>query len=203
MWQCSADGGGAGPGLSPQIAGLAGGRLQPRNRQMSDEPSRPHQRADGSLWLRIDPASPLHSAVREVEVAREVRRWMAAPRFSQDRWLAKPEVRRIGWLRAVWLLMRESLRPRDELAERLKDIERLILGGHNDAADRQIDRWRSQFADDECQSRVLGLMSLNSYDRGQEREAQFHHFFALLAGSAHPAMIEIFGDTPCDEHLGL
>jgi len=170
---------------------------------MGDEPLEPQRRSDGSLWLPVDPASPLRAALDEFEVVHGRQRWMAAPAFSRRRWLARPALKGIGLLRAACLLLRASMQKRDELAERLCDIEELILAGHNDAADRQIERWRSQFADDERQQRVLGLMSLNRYDCGQEQEARFFHLFALLAGSAHPAMIEIFGDTPCDEHLGL
>lgn len=150
---------------------------------------------EGSLWLRVDGDSPLSTAVSEIEVTPERQRWMAAPEFSRGRVLAKPARQTIGRLSALILLVRESLRPRDDIAERLRDIEELILAGHNDAADRQIDRLRGDYPSEEIKARVLGLVSLNLYDQGNMGKAQYIHEFALLCGSAHPAMIEIFGDT--------
>ncbi len=153
------------------------------------------QRPDGSRWMRVDAESPLGAAVSEIEVVPERQRWMAAPRFSSRRFLARPVHRRIGLIRAAILLVRECLRPRDDIAERLRDIEELIVAGHNDAADRQIDRLRGDYPSDEVKARVLGLVSLNLYDRGNAGKAQYIHECALLCGAAHPAMIEIFGSA--------
>lgn len=164
---------------------------------MDDERPDLRRKPDGSLWLKPSGDSPLSSAVSEVEVVRERQRWMAAPEFSKHRYLAKPAQKQIGLLRAAWILVRQSMRPRDEVGERLRDIEQLILGGHNEAAERHIERFRHDYSSDETSRRVYGLMSLNLYDLGREQEAQLMHEFALLAGSAHPAMIEIFGvDLP-------
>jgi hypothetical protein len=153
------------------------------------------QRADGSQWLQVDAQNPLSSARSEVEVVPERQRWMAAPAFSRGRYQAKPVQHRIGWLRALIILVRDAMRPRDEVAERLHDIEALILGGHNDAADQQIERLRADYPGEDMKARVLGLVSLNLYDRGNDGKAHYIHEFALLCGTAHPAMIEIFGDT--------
>lgn len=155
----------------------------------------PEQRPDGSLWVRVDAENPLSAVISEIEVARERQRWMAAPEFSRRRYQAKPFQKKIGLLRALVLLVRESLRPRDEIAERLSDIEDLILAGHNDAADRQIERLRGDYPTEEVKARVLGLASLNLYDQGNMGKAQYIHEFALLCGTAHPAMIEIFGSA--------
>lgn len=165
---------------------------------MAKEDPRLQRRADGSLWLPVDADSPLSSAISEVEVVPERQRWMAAPAFSQGRYQAKPVQQHISWLRALIILVRDAMRPRDEVAERLHDIEALILGGHNDAADQQIERLRADHPDEDMKARVLGLVSLNLYDRGNEGKAQYIHEFALLCGTAHPAMIEIFGDTVPD-----
>lgn len=165
---------------------------------MTQDDPRPKQPADGSLWLQVDPQNPLHGAVTEVEVVPERQRWMAAPAFSRGRYQAKPTLHRVGWLKAALILFRDAIRPRDEVAERLRDIENLILAGHNDAAERQIDRLRTDYPGEDMKARVLGLVSLNLYDQGNEGKAQYIHEFALLCGTAHPAMIEIFGDTVPD-----
>lgn len=153
------------------------------------------QRPDGSLWLQVDPDSSLGAAADEVEVTPERQRWMAAPEFSRNRYRAKPARKKIGLLRALPILLREKLRPRDNVAERLRDIEELIIGGHNDVADVQIERLRADYPTEEMKARVLGLVSLNLYDVGNEGKALYIHEFALLCGTAHPAMIEIFGDS--------
>lgn len=145
--------------------------------------------------MPIDGANPLGAAVSEVEVMKERRRWMAAPLFSENCYAAKPVQKQIGLLRALWIMVRSNLQPRDDVAERLRDIELLIIEGHNDAADAQIDRLRADYPTDEMKARVLGHSSLNLYDQGNLGKAQYIHEFALLCGSAHPAMIEIFGDT--------
>ena len=93
------------------------------------------------------------------------------------------------------MLFRDSLRLRDKLAERLRDIKELIIAGHNEVADQHIDRLRSDYPTEETKARVLGLVSLNLYDRGKEAKAQYIHEFALLLGTEHPAMLEIFGAT--------
>lgn len=146
------------------------------------------------MWLQVDPGSPLGAAVDEVEVAPEQKRWMAAPEFSRNRYRAKPAQKKIGLLRALAILVREQLRPRDDAAERLRDIEELIIAGHNDAADVQIERLRADYPTEEMKARVLGLVSLNLYDVGNEGKALYIHEFALLCGTAHPAMVEIFGE---------
>jgi hypothetical protein len=165
---------------------------------MAKDDSRLQRRVDGSLWLPVDAESPLSSATSDVEVVPERQRWMAAPAFSKGRYQAKPMQQRIGWLRALIILVHDAMRPRDEVAERLHDIEALILGGHNDAADQQIARLRADYPGDDMKARVLGLVSLNLYDRGNEGKAQYIHEFAVLCGTAHPAMTEIFGDTVAD-----
>jgi hypothetical protein len=152
------------------------------------------RKADGSSWLQIARGHPLGAAVSEVEVVPEQRRWMAASRFSSGRYAAKPMARNIGLLRALIILIRERLRPRDDVTERLHDIEALIIAGHHDAADNHIDRLRADHPGEEMKARVLGLVSLNLYDQGNEGKAQYIHEFALLCGTAHPAMVEIFGD---------
>ena len=162
---------------------------------MGDDGPRTKQKPDGSLWLQVDPDSPLGAAVDEVEVTRERRRWMAAPEFSRNRYRAKPAMKKVGLLRALAVLVRAQLRPRDDIAERLHDIEELIVGGHNDAADAQIERLRADYPTEAMKARVLGLVSLNLFDQGNEGKALYIHEFALLCGTAHPVMIEIFGDS--------
>ncbi len=147
------------------------------------------------MWLQVDPDSPLSAAVDEVEATPERRRWMAAPEFSRNRYRAKPTQKKIGLVRALVILVREHLRPRDDVAERLRDVEDLIMSGHNDAADEQIERLRADYPTEEMKARVLGLVSLNLYDRGNEGKAHYIHEFALLCETAHPAMVEIFGDS--------
>ena len=153
------------------------------------------QREDGSLWLNVDVDSPLRTAVSEVEVVRERQRWMAAPEFSRNRFEAKPAQRKIGIVRALIIILRESLRPRDDVADRLHDIEQLILAGQNDMADMHIEKLRADYPTEEMKARVLGLYSLNLYDSGNAGKAQYIHEFALLCGTAHPVMTEIFGET--------
>ncbi|WP_430443827.1 hypothetical protein [Sphingorhabdus contaminans] len=153
------------------------------------------QRKDGSLWLKVDADSPLRNAVSEVEVVRERQRWMAAPKFSRNRFQAKPAQRKIGIVRALIIMLRDSLRPRDDIAERLYDIEQLILAGQNDRADLHIEKLRADYPTEEMKARVLGLYSLNLYDRGNAGKAQYIHEFALLCGTAHPVMTEIFGES--------
>ncbi len=155
----------------------------------------PEQRPDGSLWLRVDAENPLGAAVSEIAVIRERQRWMAAPEFSRRRYQAKPIQKPIGLLRALILLVRDSLPRHDDVAERLRDIEELILTGHNDAADRQIDKLRCDYPTEDMKARVLGLTSLNLYDQGNMGKALYIHEFALLCGTAHPVMIEIFGSA--------
>jgi hypothetical protein len=162
---------------------------------MGDNGPRTKQKPDGSLWLQVDPASPLGAVVNEVEVTPERQRWMAAPEFSRSRYLAKPVQKKVGLLRALAILVRDQLHPRDDVAERLHDIEELIIGGHNDVADVQIERLRADYPTEEMKARVLGLVSLNLYDVGNESKAQYIHEFALLCGTAHPSMTEIFGDS--------
>jgi hypothetical protein len=162
---------------------------------MAEDRPRTKQGSDGSLWLHIAPDSPLGAAVSEVEVTPERQRWMAAPEFSRNRYVAKPVQRKIGLLRALAILVRDQLRPRDDIAERLRDIEELIITGHNDAADTQIEKLRADYPTEAMKARVLGLTSLNLYDRGNEGKALYIHEFALLCGTAHPAMIEIFGES--------
>ena len=157
--------------------------------------TRMKQRQDGTRWLTVDAENPLSTAVTEVEVVPERQRWMAAPDFSRNRYLAKPAQKKIGLFRAFIMLFRDSMRQRDEVAERLRDIEELILAGYNEAADRHIDRLRADYRTEEMKARVLGLVSLNLYDQGNELKARYIHEFALLSGTAHPAMIEIFGDS--------
>ena len=153
------------------------------------------KRKDGSHWLKVDEVNPLSTAVSEVEVVRERQRWMAAPEFSRNRFQAMPAQRKIGIVRALIIILRESLRPRDDVAERLRDIEELILAGQNDLADMQIEMIRADYPTEEMKARVLGLYSLNLYDRGNNAKAQYIHEFALLCGTAHPVMTEIFGET--------
>jgi hypothetical protein len=153
------------------------------------------QRQDGSLWLSVDGKNPLSTVVTEVEVVRERQRWMTAPDFSRNHYRAKPTQKKIGLLHAIIILVRESMRPRDEVAERLRDIEELILAGHNDAAERHIDRFKADYPTEEMKALVLGLVSLNLYDQGNEVKARYVHEFALLSSTAHPVMTEIFGDT--------
>jgi hypothetical protein len=162
---------------------------------MSNDRPDVKQRADGSLWLDVDTENPIHVAASSVEIVYERQRWMAAPQFSKDRYLAKPIQKNIGLFRALMVLIREGMRPRDDVGERLRDIEALIIAGHNDAADRQIDRLKADYPTEEMEMRVLGLHSLNLYDQGRAQEAQNVHEFAMQSGTAHPAMIEIFGDT--------
>lgn len=153
------------------------------------------QREDGSLWLKVDADSPLRTAVSEVEVVRERQRWMAAPEFSRNRFQAKSTERKIGIVRALIIILRESLRSRDDVAERLHDIEQLILAGQNDMADKHIEKVRADYPTEEMKARVLGLYSLNLYDRGNAGKAQYIHECALLCGTAHPVMTEIFGEN--------
>jgi hypothetical protein len=168
----------------------------PRNlANMGDDDPNVEQREDGSLLFHVARENPLSSAVSEVEVVKERQRWMAAPEFSRNRFLAKPSQKKIGLLRALIILVRDRLRPRDDVAERLRDIEELILDGHNEAADTQVERLRADYPTEEMKARVLGLVSLNLYDQGNLGKAQYIHEFALLCGTAHPAMIEIFGDS--------
>lgn len=162
---------------------------------MRDKDPNVEQRKDGSLWLKVDSANPLSTAVSEVEVVQERQRWMAAPEFSRNRFQAKAAQRKIGIVRAFIIIVRESLRPRDDVAERLRDIEELILAGQNDMADIHIEKIRTDYPTEDMKARVLGLYSLNLYDRGNTAKAQYIHEFALLCGTAHPAMAEIFGET--------
>ena len=162
---------------------------------MRDKDPNVGQRKDGSLWLKVDSANPLSTAVSEVKVEQERQRWMAAPEFSRNRFQAKPAQRKIGIVRALFMILRESLRPRDDVAERLLDIEKLILSGQNDMADIHIEKIRTDYPTEEMKARVLGLYSLNLYDRGNNAKAQYIHEFALLCGTAHPVMTEIFGET--------
>jgi hypothetical protein len=162
---------------------------------MRDKDPNVGQRKDSSLWLKVDDANPLSTAVSEVEVVQERQRWMAAPEFSRNRFQAKPAQRKIGIVRALIIILRESLRPRDDVTERLRDIEQLILAGQNDIADMHIEKIRTDYPTEDMKARVLGLYSLNLYDRGNASKAQYIHEFALLCGTAHPAMTEIFGET--------
>lgn len=179
----------------PPNRGLPDLRSPVNCRAMGQSETEPEQRPDGSLWLQVDAENPLSTAVSEIAVIRERQRWMAAPEFSRRRYQARPVQKPIGLLRALILLVRDSLRPRDDVAERLRDIEELILAGHNDAADRQIDRLRCDYPTEDMKARVLGLASLNLYDQGNMGKALYLHEFALLCGTAHPVMIEIFGSA--------
>ena len=161
---------------------------------MASKGPNPKQKQDGSMWLPISAENPLRSAATKVEVKQERQRWMAAPGYSRNRFLAKPAQKEIGVLRALRVLLRKRLRPRDDFADRLSDIEQLIVAGHNDAADEQIGRLRTDYPFDATRARLLGLISLNLYDRGNEDEAQIMHEYALLFDAAHPAMVEIFGN---------
>ncbi|MFM5908345.1 MAG: hypothetical protein ACKOPO_12305 [Novosphingobium sp.] len=152
----------------------------------------------GRQWLPLADDHVLHPAIDAVEVRTERRRWMAAPEFSLGRFAAKPAIRPVGFWRALLILLRRARQPHDDVAERLNDIEALILGGHGAHAAQHIARLRQDHPDDATLARVLGLMSLNHYDLGEEDFALFLHEFALRCGSAHPAMIEIFGEDVPD-----
>lgn len=161
---------------------------------MQDNHPKVTRAADGKHWLQIDPANPLSSAMSEVEVVPEVRRWQAAPAFSRHRYVAKPVQKKIGLVRALWIMLRSRRTLRDDKAERLRDIEELILGGHLAAAEAQFSRFGADYPDQTAL--VLGLISLSLYDAGHEALALDFHRLALVHGTAHPAMVEIFGSEP-------
>lgn len=158
----------------------------------SDEPPA-NTRSGSPFWIDIDPDSPLYAVARQVKVTRDPARWPEAPEFSSRQFSAVPVRKNVGMLEAAWILLKDRLRKRDDIADRLADIEGLIVAGHNAAADRQIRAFLSHHQDIATRASVLGLMSLNAYDRGREGEARVAHQIALAAGCPHPAMIEVFG----------
>jgi hypothetical protein len=165
---------------------------------MAKDRTPPHVDGQGRTWLPLAEDHALRPALGAVEVRPERQRWMAAPEFSRQRFEARPAIKPVGFWSALRILLRHALQPRDDVAERLNDIEGLILGGHNAHAAQHISRLREDHPDDATLARLFGLMSLNHYDLGDEDFALFLHEFALRCGSAHPAMIEIYGEDVPD-----
>jgi hypothetical protein len=156
-------------------------------------PEDPDKQA-GSRWLTVSPRSPLIHAVREVEVVPEKPRWPQAPGFFADRFVAVPHTRPVSVLQAIRMVWAQWRRPRDDFADRLGDIEEMIVQGYATAAFARIDELLGDYPGPQSSRRVLGLLALAWWDRGDADTARLYHVASLVAGSAHPAMIEIFGE---------
>jgi|GEM_PF-2658957 hypothetical protein len=152
----------------------------------------------GRHWLKLDPQTPIYSEVKKIEVELGNSIVKGAPKYNAKQWQAKHKVKKISRLSAFIIATKSLFAKRDEMTDQLNDIENLILNGYAARALVRLSQFQADFPNEHA--KAMGLTSLAHHALNEIDLALDCHLKAFMMGTAHAAMLEIYGYPDLSEH---